>query len=116
MLLGNHIVFVTTDCFAFAMVENRLGLNNLLQQRYGTSVATHLRWESVKNGTDHNPTWTFIVYSTCSFFDLVFLTFFGLVDDIEYGRGSGSDKGSAKERAAGVALMQLQRQWAHLLP
>ncbi|KAG2118125.1 uncharacterized protein F5147DRAFT_566094 [Suillus discolor] len=81
------------------MVENRMGLNNLLQQRYGTSAASRLRWESVKYGDDHNPTWTFIVY----------------IDNIEYGQGSGSDKGSAKEMAAGVALMQLRRQWAHLL-
>ncbi|KAG1857605.1 hypothetical protein C8R48DRAFT_717112 [Suillus tomentosus] len=79
--------------------QNRLGLNNLLQQRYGTSAASHLRWESVKYGDDHNPTWTFIVY----------------VDNIEYGRGSGGDKGSAKEMAAGVTLMQLRSQWAHLL-
>lgn len=55
----------------------------------------------------------------CSFFlpDGFFFTFLGvyLVDNIEYGRGSGGDKGSAKEMAAGVALMQLRRQWAHLL-
>ncbi|KAG2155677.1 hypothetical protein DEU56DRAFT_318709 [Suillus clintonianus] len=79
--------------------ENRLGLNNLLQQRYGANVAAHLRWESVRNGTDHNPTWTLIVY----------------VDGIEYGRGSGSDKVIAKEMASGVALGQLRIQWAHLL-
>lgn len=78
--------------------HNRLGLNNLLQQRYGTSAATHLRWESFKDGADHNPTWTFIAY----------------IDDIEYGRGSGSDKGTAKEMAAGVALRQLQGQLANL--
>lgn len=49
--------------------------------------------------------------------DGFFFTFLGvyLVDNIEYGRGSGGDKGSAKEMAAGVALMQLRRQWAHLL-
>ncbi|KAG1757056.1 hypothetical protein EDB19DRAFT_1655539 [Suillus lakei] len=81
------------------MVENRMGLNNLLQQRFGASAATHLRWESVRNGTDNKPTWIFIAY----------------VDDIEYGRGSGSDKGTAKEVAAGAALRQLRRQWAHLL-
>ncbi|KAG1774014.1 hypothetical protein EV702DRAFT_1127795 [Suillus placidus] len=79
--------------------QNRMGLNNLLQQRYGTSAATHLRWEGVRNGPDHDPTWIFVAY----------------IDDIEYGRGSGSDKGTAKEAAAGVALMQLRRQWAHLL-
>jgi hypothetical protein len=46
-----------------------------------------------------------------------FFTFFWLcvlVDDIEYGRGSGSDKGTAKETAAGVALRQLQGQLANL--
>ncbi|KAG2076780.1 hypothetical protein BDR04DRAFT_1148508 [Suillus decipiens] len=79
--------------------QNRLELNNLLQQRYGPSAATHLRWESVKIGADNNPTWTFIAF----------------IDSIEYGRGSGGSKGSAKEVAAGVALMQLRKQWAHLL-
>ncbi|KAG1754767.1 uncharacterized protein EDB91DRAFT_251173 [Suillus paluster] len=79
--------------------QNRLGLNNLLQQRYGASAATHLRWKSVRNGTDHSPTWIVIAY----------------IDDIEYGQGSGGNKGTAKEMAAGVALRQLRRQWAHLL-
>ncbi|KAG0707581.1 hypothetical protein DFH29DRAFT_1066282 [Suillus ampliporus] len=79
--------------------QNRLALNNLLQQRYGASAATHLRWEGVRDGPDNNPTWTFIAY----------------IDDIEYGRGSGSNKGTAKEIAAGVAFMQLRTQWAHLL-
>lgn len=78
--------------------QNRLGLNNLLQQRYGSSAANHLRWEFFKDGADHEATWTFIAY----------------IDDIEYGRGSGSDKGTAKETAAGVALRQLQGQLANL--
>jgi hypothetical protein len=53
------------------MIENRLGLNNLLQQRYGSSAANHLRWEFFKDGADHEATWTFIAYSMC-------LVFFGL--------------------------------------
>ncbi|KAG2076777.1 hypothetical protein BDR04DRAFT_1088998 [Suillus decipiens] len=79
--------------------QNRLGLNNLLQQRYGPSAADHLRWEYVKDGADNNPTWTCTVY----------------IDNIEYGCGSGGNKGSAKEKAAGAALAQLREQWAHLL-
>ncbi|KAG2367680.1 hypothetical protein BDR07DRAFT_1478787 [Suillus spraguei] len=79
--------------------ENRLGLNNLLQRRYGASAADHLRWDQFKTGADNNPTWTYIAY----------------IDNIEYGRGYGGNKGSAKEMAAGAALGQLRRQWAHLL-
>jgi len=51
------------------------------------------------------------------FFGLSFFSHFFwvcIVDEIEYGRGSGSDKGTAKEIAAGVALRQLQGQLANL--
>lgn len=51
------------------------------------------------------------------FFGLSFFSHFSwvcIVDEIEYGRGSGSDKGTAKEIAAGVALRQLQGQLANL--
>ncbi|KAG1771289.1 hypothetical protein EDD22DRAFT_864216 [Suillus occidentalis] len=78
--------------------QNRLGLNNLLQQRYGSSAANHMRWEFFQGGAQHETIWTCIAY----------------IDDIEYGRGSGSDKGTAKEIAAGVALRQLQGQLANL--
>lgn len=100
------------------MAENRLGLNNFLQQRYGSSAANHLRWEFFNGGAQHETVWTCIAYSMCLvFFGLSFFSHFFwvcVVDDIEYGRGSGSDKGTAKEIAAGVALRQLQGQLANL--
>ncbi|KAJ7897326.1 hypothetical protein B0H14DRAFT_2677825 [Mycena olivaceomarginata] len=64
----------------------RTGLNNVAQQRGWT-----ISYEATSTGAQDRPQWTSKVY----------------LNNIEYGRGSGGNKGSAKEQAAKSALIAL---------
>ncbi|EGO05251.1 hypothetical protein SERLA73DRAFT_129097 [Serpula lacrymans var. lacrymans S7.3] len=68
----------------------RMELNNVLQQRDGSTSA--LTWEAFSTGPLHDPTWTYIAY----------------IKGVEYGRGQGRGKDIAKELAAQRALIALR--------
>ncbi|KAJ6541931.1 hypothetical protein B0H19DRAFT_1239636 [Mycena capillaripes] len=64
----------------------RTGLNNAAQG-WGQRV----QYADSQNGPLNNPTWTSVVY----------------LNQVEHGRGAGSTRGSARERAARQALITL---------